>query len=61
MDGVLHAPAVFFQSAFDRVVFFGQAHEFQTDGVEEGEPGGFDYVVGNTNGGPTAFVIAPFD
>ena len=41
----LHAPAVVFHGAFDGVVLFGEAHQLQADGVDQGLPTGLDDVV----------------
>src|ERR1035441_2965980 len=57
----LHAPAVVFDGFFDGVVLFGETHELQADGIDEGFPTGVDDVLGDTYGGPTAAVVAPLD
>src|ERR1019366_7046798 len=52
------APAVVFHDFFDGVVFFGEAHQLQADGVHQGFPTGFDDVFANAHGAPTAAVEA---
>ena len=53
--------AVVFDGFFDGVVFFGEAHQFQADGVDQGFPTGFDDVFADADGAPAAAVVAPFD
>src|ERR1035441_3624014 len=55
------APAVVFHGLFDGVIFFGEAHQLQADGVDEGFPTGVDDVFADADGGPTAAVVAPLD
>src|ERR1035438_4433464 len=57
----LHAPAVVFDGFFDGVVLFGEAHQLQADGIDEGFPTGVDDVFRDAYGAPTATVVAPFD
>src|ERR1035437_1914710 len=56
-----HAPTVVFDGFFDGVVLFGEAHQLQADGVDEGFPTGVDDVFADAYGAPTAAVVAPFD
>src|ERR1019366_4441179 len=57
----LDAPAVVFDGFFDGVVFFGEAHQFQADGVDEGFPTGVNDVFRDADGAPTTAVVAPLD
>jgi len=57
----LDAPAVVFDGFFDGVVFFGETHQLEADGVDEGFPTGVDDVFADAYGAPTAAVVAPFD
>src|ERR1017187_6106712 len=55
------SPAVVFDGFFDGVVLFGEAHQLQADGVDEGFPTGVDDVLADADGAPTAAVVAPLD
>src|SRR5512133_1869538 len=60
-SGSSDAPAVVFDGLFDGFVFFGEAHEFEADGIDQGFPTGFDYVLTDAHGAPTAAMGAPLD
>src|ERR1035438_1901081 len=57
----LHSPAVVLDGFFDGAVLFGKTHELQADGIDEGFPTGVDDVFADTDGAPTAAVVAPLD
>src|ERR1039457_7390620 len=59
--GRADSPAVVFDGFFDGVVLFGEAHQLQADGVDEGFPTGVDDVLADADGAPTAAVVAPLD
>ena len=58
--GQLDAPAVVFYDPLDGLVLFGETHQLKADGIDQGSPTGFNDIVGDSDGGPTAALIGPF-